>query len=398
MEKKELIKIGVLYLLVFLIGVISDMQGGLLIENSSIPRNEVGGDKTSIDLVLNIEDIIKDYEVSLEIEPVQITRELADSYFLKTKEKIDEDFKNIGRNIPKQDSYEDGLVEAQWSFSPTGLIESDGAINFQEISESGKVVLATVTLECGAYEQIYNFPFKICHPEWSTLERIEQELEVYLNEEQKKEGVGEFFLPKKLAGLEVTWKEKREYISLKLLFLEILSILLLIFAKRKEKMALIEKRRYERELLYPEIVNQLLILMEAGMTTRQAWHRITIQYIEKRKKELVEESEVFTAIIQMDRRLSEGTNERAAYENFVVQMDSMSYRRLMRLLINNLEKGSSDICQQLGVEAKQAYEQRLLLAKKLGEEASTKMLVPMMLMMILVMVIIMAPAMMGFLS
>ena len=74
----------------------------------------------------------------------------------------------------------------------------------------------------------------------------------------------------------------------------------------------------------------------------------------------------------------------------------MYYRRLMRLLINNLEKGSKDICQQLNVEAKQAYEQRLLLAKKRGEEASTKMLIPMMLMMLLVMVIIMAPAMMSF--
>ena len=98
----------------------------------------------------------------------------------------------------------------------------------------------------------------------------------------------------------------------------------------------------------------------------------------------------------MDRRLTEGENERNAYETFVGQMDSMSYRRLMRLLINNLEKGSKDICHQLNVEAGQAYEQRLLLAKKLGEEASTKMLIPMMLMMILVMVIVMAPAMIGF--
>ena len=65
-------------------------------------------------------------------------------------------------------------------------------------------------------------------------------------------------------------------------------------------------------------------------------------------------------------------------------------------LINNLEKGNRDICNQLSFEAKQAYEQRILLAKKLGEEASTKMLIPMMLMMVLVMVIVMAPAVMGF--
>ena len=136
--------------------------------------------------------------------------------------------------------------------------------------------------------------------------------------------------------------------------------------------------------------------MEAGMTTRQAWHRIAYQYSEKRKKALIEDSEVYAAIVQMDRKLADGENERSAYESLVTQMDSMCYRRLMRLLINNLQKGNKDICQQLGIEAKQAYEQRILLAKKLGEEASTKMLIPMMLMMLVVMAIIMAPAMMGF--
>jgi hypothetical protein len=139
-----------------------------------------------------------------------------------------------------------------------------------------------------------------------------------------------------------------------------------------------------------------LILLEAGMTTRQAWHRIAYQYKEKQKKNLVEASEVYESIVQMDRLLCEGEKESTVYEGFATQMNSMHYRRLVRLLVNNLEKGSRDICNQLNMESKQAYEQRILLAKKLGEEASTKMLIPMMLMMVLVMVIVMAPALMGF--
>jgi len=396
MEKKELIKLGLLYIVVLFFAILSDMSGGLLGQDDVIEREDVGGDSIEVDLILDVGDVLNDHEVFLEIEPTQITKEEADAYFEEAMKRIDEDFKRINREIPLKKAYEKGLVEAEWSFTPAGLIASDGTIAFEQIPENGVIAMANVILECGAYETIYTFPFKILSPEWTVVEKIEQELEAFISNQQKKEGTNEFELPKELGGLPTTWKEEKEYISLKILFLEVASVILLIFAKKKEQENLLHKRRYERELQYPELVNQLLILMEAGMTTRQAWHRIAYQYNEKRKKNLVKESEVYAAIVQMERRLAEGENERSAYDNFVMQMDSMYYRRLMRLLINNLEKGSKDICQQLNVEAKQAYEQRLLLAKKRGEEASTKMLIPMMLMMLLVMVIIMAPAMMGF--
>lgn len=395
MEKKELFRLGIIYILVFFLAVCSDVGKGVL-EDNVIERAPVGGDSTHVDLLLDVGDEVKDYEVSLEIEPAQITEDEAKDYFSKAESEIDKAFQEINRQVPVKESYAEGLVEAKWSFSPAGIIKTDGTIIFEKVPEDGVILVANALLQCGVYERIYSFPFKLYPPEWTMQERIQQELETYMEEQQKKEGTTAFYLPKEVNGLPVTWKEEKEYTCFKVLLLEIVSFVLLVFAKKKEKETLIEKQRYKRELQYPEIVNQLLILMEAGMTTRQAWHRIAYQYSEKRKKKLVEESEVYAAIVQMDRRLSEGENERSAYENFVRQMDSMCYRRLMRLLINNLQKGSKDICQQLGIEAKQSYEQRILLAKKLGEEASTKMLIPMMLMMMVVMAIIMAPAMMGF--
>lgn len=394
MEKKDIFKLGIIYILVFLLALFSDIGKGQL-DNPVIVRDKVGGNTTKVDLLLDVGDAVKDYEVLLEIEPTQITQEEAEVYFSNAIKQIDTEFKEISRKVPMKENYEQ-IVEADWSFSPAGMIESDGDIHFEKVAEDGTILMANVLLECGSYERVYSFPFKIYPPDWTESERIQQELDSYIAEQQKKEGVEEFYLPKELNGLPATWKEEKEYISIKILLLEVMSFVLLIYAKKKEKESLMQKQRYKRELQYPEIVNQLLILMEAGMTTRQAWHRIAYQYSEKRKKALIEDSEVYAAIVQMDRKLADGENERSAYESLVTQMDSMCYRRLMRLLINNLQKGNKDICQQLGIEAKQAYEQRILLAKKLGEEASTKMLIPMMLMMLVVMAIIMAPAMMGF--
>ena len=50
------------------------------------------------------------------------------------------------------------------------------------------------------------------------------------------------------------------------------------------------------------------------------------------------------------------------------------------------------MCETLEKEACEAFEQRKAYAKKLGEEASTKMLMPMMIMLAIVMAVIMVPA------
>ena len=58
--------------------------------------------------------------------------------------------------------------------------------------------------------------------------------------------------------------------------------------------------------------------------------------------------------------------------------------------------GSKGICVRLEEESRAAFEQRIIQAKKSGEEASTKMLGPLMLQMLIVMGIVMFPALIGF--
>ena len=98
----------------------------------------------------------------------------------------------------------------------------------------------------------------------------------------------------------------------------------------------------------------------------------------------------------MMRRIEEGENEKKAYQRFANELQNSYFHRLMRHLAGNLEKGTQGLCIILEQESKQAYEHRILQSKRLGEEASTKMLVPLMLMMVVVMVIVIAPAMIDF--
>lgn len=396
MEKGEKLKLKIVYVLIFCMALVFDVTGGVLKKDNTIDRKQIGGDSVDVDLILNVKDMVEDYEIHLEIEPEKITKEKADACFLEVIEEIEEEFQSIEREVPIQTSYAEGLVKAEWSFSPSGIIDSDGKIQIEKLSEENTLVTAKAVLKCGAYETLYSFPFQIAKPKLTEWEKLERALEEWFDNQQEKEGTDIFQLPEELNGVRIQWEEKKELFAVKILCLEGISLIVLQIARKKEKENLEIKRKQKRDLQYPEISNQLLVLLESGMTTRQAWHKMASQYKEKRKNLLAEESEVYEGIVRMDCLLSEGEKEKAAYDDFALQMDTMCYRRLVRLLVNNLEKGSKDICQQLNVEAKQAYEQRMLTAKKIGEEASTKMLIPMMLMMILVMIIVIAPAIMGF--
>ena len=66
------------------------------------------------------------------------------------------------------------------------------------------------------------------------------------------------------------------------------------------------------------------------------------------------------------------------------------------LLSQNLKKGTAGLLILLKAEALDALEERKRNARRLGEEAGTKLLLPMMIMLVIVMVIIMIPAFWSF--
>ena len=66
------------------------------------------------------------------------------------------------------------------------------------------------------------------------------------------------------------------------------------------------------------------------------------------------------------------------------------------ILQTNLKRGTNRLRELLYQESYDAFEQRKNLAKQKGEEATTRLLIPMIMMLLVVMVIIMFPAVMSF--
>ena len=125
------------------------------------------------------------------------------------------------------------------------------------------------------------------------------------------------------------------------------------------------------------------------MTVRTAWERIVEEY-QKQKK-----GEGRYAYEEMQKtwyEMNSGVGERRSYERFMQRCQVKVYQQLGMMLQQNLQKGNQGMTEILRREAMQAFEERKALAKIQGEEAGTKLLLPMFLMLAIVLVMVIIPA------
>ena len=139
------------------------------------------------------------------------------------------------------------------------------------------------------------------------------------------------------------------------------------------------------------MVQKLVLYLGAGLTVRAAFGRIATEY-EKGRKEGKRVQAVYEEMLYTCRELQAGVSEGAAYEHFGKRTGLQEYVRLSTLLMQNLKKGNSTLLQRLKEEADRACIEQLQNSRRLGEEAVTKLLLPMVMLLWVVMLIIMIPA------
>ena len=170
------------------------------------------------------------------------------------------------------------------------------------------------------------------------------------------------------------------------------SLVLLVMKGREEQVKL--QKRYEELLMdYPGLIMKFTLLVQAGMTVRKAFQKISLDYGRKRKRiQRAAYEEIRIVCYEME----SGVSEAEAYRRFGERCGQAKYKVFATLLIQNLQKGSRQMAEMLERESTEAWEERKRKARVLGEAAATKLLVPMMMMLIVVMAIVMIPAFLSF--
>ena len=147
---------------------------------------------------------------------------------------------------------------------------------------------------------------------------------------------------------------------------------------------------------YPDMVSKISLLLGAGMTLSGAWERIVLNYQRQLEQQHTKSIEVYEQMLLSYREMQDGIGELKVYERFGERCGTPQYRKFSVLIVQNLRKGNSGLRQILEKEVSEAFALRKNQAKKAGEEASTKILLPMMMMLCIVMVIILVPAFLTF--
>lgn len=275
-------------------------------------------------------------------------------------------------------------------------IRENGEVDLSEIGKEGKITEVEVRFCYGDREISRIYPIRLIPKEKREEEQLyEAAVEEIQKAESKQPEQKQVKIPTQIGSYTITKIEKSEKQKKVLLVFCIIAAILLI-AQEEQQIKEKTKERKEQMLRdYPEFIYQLVLLLGAGMTLKGAFQRISANYL--MDKENGQElhyvyEEITTAVYEFQA----GIPEDRVYQNLSIRMELLPYRRIMELLIQNLKKGTQDLLFLLEREETTAFEMRKEEAKRRGEEAGTKMLMPMILLLVSVLVLILYPAMAEF--
>lgn len=283
-------------------------------------------------------------------------------------------------------------IRLTWFTEDKNVIDAKGRVCNDQL-EYPKLVWVKAVLKLRDREATHTRYFKVYPKEYTKQEMIKKQLLEEI-EKKKEEALtkNKIELPTKIGQEMVTWSLVKKSESAGLLILGLLAAGLIYFFMDKDLWNKVDKRNKEMLLDYPDIINKFTLLVDAGMSLSNAWSKIAKDYtLESAQFKYAYEEMNITA-----RELEVGISEITAYERFGRRVQLLPYLRFSSFLARNVEKGSKDLLELLEAESIEAFEERKELAKRLGEEAGTKLLLPMMLMFVIVLAIILVPAFSSF--
>lgn len=363
-----------------------------------LTRNAYGGGSKTEEYEVTVDGAIEDEPLSIEITEQQYTSVEIQEIFEEMMQKLDEVMlgENKSRDRVEQDlnlvsQLEDYPVEIGWELDNYDVMDADGRIQEENTEEEGTLVEVRAILTYGSEETVYVTNVMV-YPRAKTekekwLDKVQESIEKV--ESSTREQL-QFSLPEMIDGKQVEWSKKADYRGYYILLLGVIGCVLLVWKEKQDQKEAEQKRREQMLRDYPDIISKFTLLLSTGMTVKNVWTKIVKEYEEQ--KEQTGKRAAYEEMCMTYREMQSGVPEAEAYEHFGNRCGVVTYMKFGALLSQNLRKGSKGLTELLKMESIQAFENRKSIAKQKGEEASTKLLVPMMGMLAVVMVIVIVPA------
>nr|WP_314446623.1 hypothetical protein [uncultured Lachnoanaerobaculum sp.] len=299
---------------------------------------------------------------------------------------------NITTDLNPVSELSDLGLSLKWDFGDGDIIDIQGKVDNENLSESVDIDIG-VTLSYESYEESYVIPARVMPKPLTADESLIKRFKNYISVADKKSaGESGFYLPESFEGKKLVY-HLEDSMNFHLIWIMgiIVAILLYLREKNNDRQKLEKKKR---ELLkdYPDIVSKLIVFIGAGLSVRQSWEGIVKDYESENKEKRYAYEEMAKSLA----RLKTGTPENVVYKEFGRSCLLRQYMKLASLLEQNRKSGISTLSTLLGMESQSAWEERLNLAKREGEELNTKLLLPLFMMLLIVMMMIIVPALLIF--
>lgn len=287
----------------------------------------------------------------------------------------------------------EGRVTAEWIKDPEDLLDSEGRIT-ENLPPEGELLQLKAVLNCHGEEGIYETALRLLPDIRSEKEQKLFDLKKQVEEAEEKTAEEEMLpLPKEFNGERLTWVEPKSSMAGMCLFVTLAGAVA-AYAGKEEEFRRGKKMRSRQLIMdYPNLLFKLGMLLNAGLTIQNAFSKIAYEYRDRKKGKV---RWAYEEMVAACNEMKSGVSEVQAYENFGQRCGETPYIRLGSTLAGNLQKGSQGLTDMLRKEAADAMEARRQMAKKMGEEAGTRLLMPMVLMLLVVLVILMVPAVLAF--
>lgn len=284
-----------------------------------------------------------------------------------------------------------GLI-VNWISGDYEYLSDDGHVHNEDIDSN---VLVSLSLELSYQEEVRKREYMIgIEPDAGKETSVDQARARAIMEQQLEEHRydREIDLPVDQDGFHFTMTDSgyRWYVLLAIGTVGVIVFLISHHKNRLKEQMATRKKQLQQEYSY--FMNQILLYLSAGATPQGAILRIISQY--ERQDRI--HHPLYQELILVKNEIHTGVAKEQAFIHFGRRTGVLSYIKAMALLTQQMRMGGQGMAERLEQEEHEAFEHRKECAKRAGEEAGTKLLLPMILLMITAMVIVMYPALASF--
>ena len=380
-------------LLVFING-----RDSYLIDGNALERHEVGQGSRKYELMAHSGGADRRLEIT--VSSREYTAEEAEDVFERMMEILPGMM--LGENIsseevsgplrfPKRiEGY--GGVSVGWYPKNPGLIAFDGTVGSRTLSEPVETEI-TVVLKSGQNKAEYIVPVTVVPAidEGVSAEDMLIKAIEYADGQQINDAL--LTLPAEVNNEQISYSTVPDNSWINILFAGAAGALLLHLKPARDRKNKAKQRENELLMDYSELISKLIVYMGAGLTAKNAFIHVAESYERSVRQGISPRRAAYEELSAAALELQKGVPERRAFIDFAHRCGIKCYIRLASILEHNLRTGDGRLEYALELEMQEAFELRKNTAKRLGEEAGTKLMAPLMISLITVMAIVTLPAM-----